>query len=360
MANTTFRDSVLRAVAILGLIAILLLGAWGIIQLAFFISDLVSNAGGTASTSQQTSGHEFVTASIPSEATTGSPVTITWNHTGGSGNYSYQLSYSCVTGLTMKAPVPTGSTQTVSCDTPFNYTQASTSLAITPFNSGATDAKVTITIMATNLATGAVTAQTSGSMTVHPGKTATTKPSTSTKPATSSSSSKAHSTYVASNRSYQSLYGYSDLAVTITSAYSQNGNASMQFVIQNVGTNVTPANWSFVANLPSGYQYQSAPQQALYPGDKIVYSMGFSDYSQSSYSYANTQQYPYGTYGSYNPYGCSQNGAYGYGCAQTSSAYYGGYGYSGPRTVSVTVDPFNQIMELTKANNTASATYNAY
>jgi hypothetical protein len=359
MANTTFKDSVLRAVAILGLIAILLLGAWGIIQLAFFISDLVSNAGGQASSSQQTSGHEFITASIPAEATTGQSVTITWNHTGSSGNYSYQLSYSCVAGMTFKAPVPTGSTQTVSCDTPFNYTQASTSLALTPLYSGTTDAKVTITIMATNLATGAVTAQTSGSMTVHPGKTASKPATTTKKPTTSSSSSKAKSTYVASSRSYQSLYGYSDLAVTITSAYSQNGNAALQFVVQNVGTNVTPSHWTFVANLPSGYQYQSAPQQALYPGDKIVYSMGYSDYTSSGYTYGNTQQYPYGTYGSYNPYGCSTMGAYGYGCANGSSNY--GYnGVYGPRTVSVTVDPFNQIMELTKANNTASATYNAY
>lgn len=357
MASTTFKDAVLRAVAILGLLAILLLGAWGIIQLAFFISSLFNNAGGAVSTSQTTT-HELITVNVPTTATAGQPVTIGWNHTGGSGNYAYSVSYSCVTGLTFKAPVPTGSTQTVPCDTPFNYTQATSNLSITPIYSGSTDAKVTITVLATNLATGAITAQTTGTMTVKATKAATPAKTTKT---TSTSGSKSSSTYVASTKHYSSLYGYSDLQVTITSVYSQNGRAALQFVIQNVGTNVTPANWTFNATLPinGSYVYTSAPQQALYPGDKIVYSMGYSDYGNTGYDYSYNTQYPYGTYGSYNPYSCSSIPGYGYGCAG-ASAYGYNNGYYGQHTVSVTADPYNQVVELNKGNNTASASYTTY
>ncbi|KKW32196.1 MAG: hypothetical protein UY78_C0048G0001, partial [Parcubacteria group bacterium GW2011_GWA1_53_13] len=40
-----FKENLVRVVAVLGLIAVLLLGAWGIIQLAFFIPTLFSGPG---------------------------------------------------------------------------------------------------------------------------------------------------------------------------------------------------------------------------------------------------------------------------------------------------------------------------
>src|SRR3989338_2680 len=43
----TFREHILRVVAVIGLIAVLLLGAWGIIQLAFFIPTFLGNIGGS-------------------------------------------------------------------------------------------------------------------------------------------------------------------------------------------------------------------------------------------------------------------------------------------------------------------------
>lgn len=358
MANITFKEAALRGIAILGLLAILLLGAWGIIQLAFFISSVFSGAGGSVSTQQP--AHETLTISVPSSAKADSPVTVSWNHQGGTGNYSYALSYSCATGLSMKAPVPTGAAQTVPCDTPFNYTKATNSLTITPVYSGSTDAKTTITVTSTNLSTGAVTAQASGALTVAATK-APAKPAATTKP------SAPKSTYVASTHR-SNLYGYPDLAVRVTSARSQNGNAAVQFVVQNIGTNVTPSNWSFIATLPSGYQYPSGPQQALYPGDKIVYTLNYSDYG-STYTYGTCNQYgpcavggysggyqPYNA-SAYNPYGCG-NAAYGYGCAGAAAYYQGGYGQQ--KTVTIAVDPYNQVIEATKGNNTASATYAAY
>lgn len=349
--KTTFRENALRVIAVLGLLAILLLGAWGIIQLAFFISSFFSNAGGAVSTANQQPVHVTMTISVPPAATAGTAATVSWNLQGGSANYAYALSYSCVAGLTFKAPVPTGAATSVPCNTPFNYTQATNSLAITPVYTGTTDAQTTITVTATDLSTGAIVASATGNMTVNAvaKKAAAASTSYSTSPKT---------TYVAAART-AALYGYADLAVSITSAYSQNGRGVVQFVIQNVGTNVTPANWTFNAILPinGSYTYPAGPQRALYPGDKIVYSMGFSD--TSSYGYNN---YTYGTCNQYGP--CAVPGysggytqgynPYGY----TTTNY--NYGYTQPRTVSIQVDPYNQILELTKANNVATVAYLSY
>jgi hypothetical protein len=365
--KTTFKENLLRVVAIVGLLAILLLGAWGIIQMAFFISSLFSNAGGAVSTAVQTQVQESLTLSVPQTATPGTATTINWKLNNGTANYSYSVSYSCASGLSFKAPLPTGATQAVNCNTPFNYTQATQFMTLTPVYAGTTDAQTTITVSATNLSTGAIVATVTGNMTVLAKKAAAKPATTYRAPAT---------TYVAANRT-AALYGYPDLAVTITSAYSQNGNATIQFVIQNIGTNVSPANWSFVSTLPinGSYQYPSGPQRALYPGDKIAFTLNFSDYDQSgAYGYNN---YPYNqgyTYGTCNAYGPCAVPGYSGGCGYAPCGYaatvapygqynygtYGNPGYGQNKVVSIQVDPYNQIPEVNKNNNYASASYVSY
>jgi hypothetical protein len=370
----TFKENTLRVVALIGLLAVLLLGAWGIIQLAFFISSLFSNAGGAASTSLQQPVHQTITVSVPASATPGTPATVSWNLSGGTGNnVAFALSYSCASGLSFKAPVPTGATQSVACNTPFNYTQATQSLAITPVYSGTANVQTTITVSATDLATGAVVASATGNLTVVATKKAPAK-------AAASASYSPKTTYVSAGRTAV-LYGYADLAVSITSAYSQNGRAVLQFVIQNVGTNVAPQGWTFNALLPinGSYTYPAGPQRALYPGDKIVYSMGFSDYNYNNYPYNYNSGYTYGTCNQYGP--CAVPG-YSGGCGSTPCGYtqpynnynpyqpcancgYGStypynYGYNQTKVVTVTVDPYNQIYDLNRYNNTASASYISY
>ncbi len=367
----TFKEHVLRAIAILGLLAILLLGAWGIIQLAFFISSLFSNAGGAVSNVVQTQTHESLTLSVPAKATSGTATTINWTLSNGTAAYAYTLSYSCVTGLSFKAPVPTGATQAVACDTPFNYTQATQFMTLTPVYSGTSDVQTTITVSATNLATGAIVASANGTMTIA-GKKAPAKAA-----ATSYNSYSPKTTYVAATRT-AALYGYPDLAVTITSAYSQGGNATVQFVVQNIGTNVSPANWTFVSTLPinGSYQYPSGPQRALYPGDKIAFTLNFSDYdTNSAYGYnngyTNNQGYTYGTCNAYGP--CAVPG-YSGGCGYAPCGYTAPYTnwtpyqpasnvnsyYGGSKVVSIQVDPYNQVPEVSKANNYASTSYVSY
>lgn len=166
------KDMFLRAIAVLGLIAILLLGAWGIIQLAVNLPSFLANVGGSVSS--------VFTRESNSTTTPASPV-------------------------------------------------------------------------------------------------APTAPTTPTKPAGTVGGGTG-STYVPSGVR-TNLYGASDLAVRLIAGVPYGDRYTVTFEIGNYGTNMAPSGWNFTAELPMGgdeYPYHSAPQQALYPGDRIVYTLGFS------------------------------------------------------------------------------------
>lgn len=326
--HTTFRENALRVIAVIGLIAILLLGAWGIIQLAFNLPGFLKNFG---------KAREALTVTVPAQTTSDKNATVSWKHTGGVGEFGYALSYSCAEGLQFAAPVPTGAYNLVACNTPFNYINASSSMSVIPVLApGTARATTTITVAVMRLEDGVITMRATDNTTVSASTTAatvapaqtttpkpTTKPTTSTKPTT---------TYVPSGRT-QNLYGVGDLAVQITQApqsASVGSRVSMQFVVTNIGTNIIPAGWSFNAVLPYNpiYVYPSGGQQALYPGDKIVYTLGFDVVPTSGYAY---------DYYSFE------------------SNYYGGQAQA-----TIELDPLNVVNEASEYNNTANAIYQVY
>ena len=320
-AKAAAKDRLLQTIAILGLIAVLLLGAWGIIQLAFNLPAIFSNVGGslsgifnrTATTTMQT--REALTVSAPQTISADKPFTITWRHTGGTGQYGYTISYSCADGFSLSASLPNGTSQKVDCNTPFNFTSATQRITLTPASTAEEPLRVTFTVSAVRLSNKQVAVSGSASTTVEAKKVAAT--------------SKTNTTYYASGRT-SLMYGSPDLAVyfnSVNSLSSAYGRTAVVFTIQNVGTNVAYAGWTFDAHLPTngGYLYQSPIQQPLYPGDRIVYTLTFDrpygyDYDDYDYEYG----YPY------------------------DYAAYGG-------AVTIIADPYNAVLETNEANNTASA-----
>ncbi|HEY4502190.1 MAG TPA: CARDB domain-containing protein [Candidatus Paceibacterota bacterium] len=315
--HTTFRENMLRVIAVLGLIAILLLGAWGIIQLAFYLPTFFSNWG---------SAKETLSVSVPAQTTSDKAAALSWKHTGKSGEYSYSASYTCAPGLQFAAPVPTGSYQIVACDTPFNYVSASSSMQIIPvLAKGQKNATTTLSVAATRLADGTIAVRGKAQTTVAASTTQATSATTATKPAATkpATTQKPASTYVPSGRT-ANLYGYADLIVQITSAPESapaGARVSLQFVVTNIGTNVAPAGWVFNATLPYNpiYVYPSGGQQMLYPGDKIVYTLGYDAVSTNGYNY-----------------------------------------YGSQSTATINIDTNNYVAESSEANNTASAVYQVY
>mgnify|MGYP003394651955 CR=1 FL=1 len=189
MESRNYRDTLLRGIALLGLILILVLGAWGIIVLAFNVPNFLSSAGTSiANLFERDRDDDVVVVPVVSTSTptTGSQVAS-----------------------------PTGSTKTPVVAPKPTYTQAPT------------------------VGTGY--------------------------------------TYTPAVQPAAQLYGYADLATRIISLQPQGNRYSVVFEISNVGSNIAGYGWSFTAQLPLDptYTYSSGPQQALRPGDKIVYTLGF-------------------------------------------------------------------------------------
>ena len=306
--KTGFKEVFLRLVAIVGLIAVLILGAWGIILLAF---NLVGLFSGTMHWSD------------------------IWSHP------ATQQVATTTPAVTIVQPASTGSNANSSSNSGSGYTSAPSAV------------------------------------------------------------------YTAAPTRAQ-LYGLPDLAVSITSVIrstSVAGRVIVSFIVSNAGTNVAASGWAFNATLPltPSYTYQSQGEQALYPGDKIAFTLTYDDpsynnvYNQNynqvcsqQYPYTctyNTQynQYPYNTqpqtcytYNGYTnipgpcAYGYDQNGNPIYGSNtnytynnqypyNVNANYYGntGYGYNPytTGTVTITVDPQNWVVESNKYNNTASRSF---
>jgi len=353
MDNTrSFRELFLRTVAIIGLIAVLVLGAWGIIIVA---SNLVGIFGsvGTSVTSLFTPASkdlkEKVVAVAPATSQTGQPLSISWTHDNKVGAYAYTVSYNCAAGLSVKATLPNNTMQTVACDTPFNFTNADSKMVITPVIAGNQSVPATFTIAAKKLSNGTVAASGSVNVSITPKAVASTGGS-------NTGGSQPTHTYVPAAQT-TSLYGLPDLSVRMLSVIPQGNRVAVQFEIVNNGTNVARAGWTFNAQLPltPAYTYQSQTQQALNPGDKIVYTLGFDNQNyNNNYNYQNqNSNCGYKTTYTYNGYTNIPSTVWS--CDTTSTSYNTNYpsGYTGG-SVTVSADPYNWVQESAEYNNTAS------
>lgn len=262
----SFRENVVRAVAVVGLVAVLVLGAWGIIQLAFVIPNFFNN-------------------------------------------------------LASQTPAPVATTTPTQTTTTTKPTQTTTT------------------------------------------RPAATKPA-ATKPAPTKTAKPA-STYYASGRT-TNLFGYPDLQVRLVSAPASvraGELVTITFVVENVGTNVA-SGWSFVGHLPYSpvYDYPSGVQQALYPGDKIVYTLSYSaQYNQNTQTYCDGWSWPcttpapiYGGPGTCNAYGPCNIPGY------NANIYGYNYYYGGQTSATIQVDPYNLVWELNEGNNRLTVPYSVY
>lgn len=341
-----------RVIATIGLIVLLILGAWGIIILAFsapeFLDNLGARVGGffgsdpSADSEQATSTpttlpETLIASAATSSVVSGGSIALSWRSENTAGPRGYLLSYACQQGLSLEAPTASGQWRTVPCNTGFNYTNATVGTTLRANLSGATPRPATITVSAVSLASGTTTARETVSVMVTPRTVA--KPASPTaakpKPAAKKPAVNSYTSYT----SYRSNSVGPDLMVRIESA----GPGWVRFNIQNVGTKTVPAGWQFTAQIPydqhQPYQYASPPQMALTPGSGVVSTLTWNAAaSQPTYC---TQQTPY---------------AQGYGGSQYPNPYCPP-SYPSTQSVSVTVDPYNRVTDYNRYNNTANASF---
>lgn len=296
------RGGALKALAVVGFVAVLIFGAWGLIQ----VGRMLPNVGSALSAAAVSLSSLFVPAerleiTIPTaNVNSGEPFTLTWEHVNKRAEGTYTVTFSCRDGLSMETVASNGLYQKVFCNTPFNLTNATESMKLIPISNNVRFLDVPITLQFTRLSDGKVTASTETAITVINEKvsesgtpiTATTtkpvaKPPVTTRPGTPSQNT--YNITVAGRASDPN--GRPDLAVTILDSGSINpannvftsggtvrksDRAAVRFVVENRGTK-TVDNWSFNAVLPTFpmHIFSSDMQPMLGPGDRIEYTLGF-------------------------------------------------------------------------------------
>ena len=386
-SNRSFRDTVLRIIALIGLLLVLLLGAWGIILLALNLPSIASNVGNSIvslfnySGTGTPQGGESLSISAPESVTSGSPFTLSWEHTNVPADaYAYALSYSCETGLTLRAQKQDGTYDTITCATPYTLATPNKQISLIANVTGTQPVSANFTVTSAKAVDGEVTATGTKSVTVNRTtplngipSTGNNTPAPSTPTPTPSTPSTPSQTYVPAQSQPARLYGNPDLAVTMSSVHSlssHQGRVAVVFEIKNIGTNVAYAGWTLDAVLPytPSFTYTAVPQQALNPGDKIVYTLTFD---RPIYQNPNPQ-YPY----NYNqvPATCYRYDGYQnipVPCTDADgNIIYTNPNYQGQATippqfhqnskVTVIADPRNYLQESNVVNNTANISIAGY
>ena len=359
-----FRERLLQALGILGFIAILILGAWGIYRIVTSLPGIFGNL--TASVGGSREEEKLAVSSPTGSLSSEAQSVVAWSHTGGEDNYGYAVSYDCHDKLSVSSQLPSGSYQAVPCNTPFNFTNSQTSVPVKIAYTGTSDIGLTFTVTATKLETGAVTVSATRSVTIlkkaeEPAPTPA-KPAAPAKPATPSSST----TYVTTGRT-SNPNGYSDLAVNVlsTGVIDATGyhpsipvrlgqRAGVQFQITNQGDKTVPTGWSFNATLPlpTPYLFNSPSQAELTPGSSVVYTLGFEGFGGTNFNCYTNPNYPYNQICPQNNY-CyyPQGAAYPYTCPTPQT-------YPGNLIVTIVADPQGFIPDPNRFNNTAAAQFN--
>lgn len=208
----------------------------------------------------------------PSEATSGQPVTVSWNYATSTAG-SYVFVYQCEKGLLLQPGFATSTKETIPCGVAFTTASlsgssgTSSSLTLIPLLSATSSMTDTLSIVFIP-SNSASRVQGDATMTVVPA------PKTATKPAPAKTSST--NSYSSTNYNYS---GPADLAVSIISGnINANGYGTVTFNIANVGGS-TSGSYTFSAQLPTAqpYPYQSPLQAPLAPGAHVVSTLNFTD-----------------------------------------------------------------------------------
>jgi hypothetical protein len=292
--------------AILGFIAILLAGLWATVQLVKIVSDL-SFEFSRPSIALFGSSDELSIIDSGKIAYSGEPIEINWTlgqDAQDNAGAIISLSYKCQEGLYIKTL--TGDTKeeykVLPCNAPYNMPATATNLSIIPilidqdtsnlkyaltYTPGAEDAdsaeskqttQGSIQIATRDSDSSSDTDETSKKVDNQDVANNTTTPksnnsTTSTKPSTYT---KIIRTVVPIRTSDPA--GLPDLTVSVTNVSVDNstGVSTLRLEVSNQGTKMV-SDWTLSAILPTepAYTYASAPQQALYAGEKAEMLLTF-------------------------------------------------------------------------------------
>jgi hypothetical protein len=304
-------SKIMRALAIIGLVSILAIIAWLIVQGFRLAPNSGEKMGAAVSslTSFFRGGPEesLTLATDTKTMNVGAPTELRFVYTGGQTPTSYQFSYTCSEGVHMSVQTSSG-VRELACATPLSFEDARATITFVSTKSRYADVELAVTtgalkdtisvtvvnpsltLSATATSTATSTTATTSTKTV---KKTTPTPSTTAKPVRTPATRPVQTPVVVRTPA--------DLAVNIletgllvrvhgqntlvsVSPVPSNKTAAVTFTVANRGGTPSSA-WAFVANLPiegdTDYRYVSPAQPSLAPGAEIEFTLGFDDVAEA-------------------------------------------------------------------------------
>lgn len=290
-----------RIFAIIGFVALIIIGMWGSVQVAKVIPGTLSSIASAivSFTSIFVPADETLTVTTETHSVlSGTPVTLSFEHKNKENDGTYSFRYSCVDSVTFEVAV-NGANQSVACNSALSFTPTNNTLTVTPVSTGAryVDIETFIAFTPTNAGTPTIIGSTVLTVENRDGKPTTpTTPTTPVKPTTPVRGPETTTTYpVGGTGQASDPNGYVDLTArvievgvvdkttgvfTASSTPSRNpvnARPAVRFAVENIGTKTSPM-FMFNAVLPTYPAHifsTPSAQKALNPGDRIEYTIGF-------------------------------------------------------------------------------------
>jgi hypothetical protein len=304
-------STIMRVLAIIGLVATLALIAWAIVQGIRFVpnaGERMSAAVTSVSSVFRSAPSESLTLELDSRTiNTGDTTELRFAYTGATSPSSYEFSYTCADGVTLVVHTTAGN-RDLACATPLSFSEPRARVAFTSSKTRFADVTLTVTSGAlkdttvvtlvnsviSNVGLGTTTPTVASTTTA-----STTKATTTTK-AAAASSKPAVAKPVSTTKTTTPKQPVdvpvvnlkpADLALAIKdtgiiggttffplSPIPSNKIAAVVFTVTNTGDKPS-GTWAFKAWLPTEgnptYRYTSPLQASLLPGMQVEYTLGF-------------------------------------------------------------------------------------
>lgn len=232
-----------------------------------------------------------------SQAVIGEPFVVTWEHRGKDSEGSYAFAYECRDGIHLSLATDSRDDATVFCNVPTPILDTDTTLTMTARGTVAGAVEVPVRVEYVENGTTIVTQLGILNVSVQEKRFDTaTSTDDGTTPTTGGTTPGQTTTTVTNIGTFPALTGKADFTVNFLAVGTVKSDgtdfeeedelprspgsgrrAAIQFEVKNEGTNVSDE-YRFDVQLPTSpsYTYKSPTQDALFPGDRIVFTVGFT------------------------------------------------------------------------------------
>lgn len=320
-ALSGFAGAAVRTLALIGIVAVLLVGLWGAVIAARAVPGLFSAVPNTFSalasavvsvTSTFIPAAKEKTLTIvppPAPVQSGESFVLSWKYDRKGVKGEYTLSFACADGVSLSSPTKSGAMGTVPCDTQFEFLNVNDAVVLTARTAQKESTEISVAITFTPSGQGEPAVSGAALLTVENGSPEDKTPEgADEKPRTGGGITAGPETTTveitsgtAPARIESDPKGLADLAIhmietgvvdeasgefTANKAPSRSATGkriAVRFYIENSGTKMSDE-WFFVAHLPTTppHAYTSPIEQTLGPGERIEFTLGFDSFEKDN------------------------------------------------------------------------------